>query len=59
MSAKGDAQEWAAIVSGLASERNLRYEEIGGINPREGPVALCPGGANRLTGELSDGFLGS
>ena len=59
MSAKGDAEEWAGIVSGLASERNLRYEPIGGINPKEGPVALCPGGTNRLTGELSDGFFGS
>ena len=59
MSAKGDAEEWAGIVSGLASERNLRYEPVGGINPKEGPVALCPGGTNRLTGELSDGFFGS
>ena len=59
MSAKGDAQEWAAIVSGLAQERGLRYEPIGGINPVGAPVALCPGGTNRITGELSDGFFGS
>jgi hypothetical protein len=59
LSGKADAEEWAGIVSGLASERNLRYEPIGGINPKEGPVALCPGGTNRLTGELSDGFFGS
>jgi hypothetical protein len=59
LSAKGDAQEWAAIVSGLAEERGLRYEPIGGINPVGAPVALCPGGTNRLTGELSDGFFGS
>lgn len=59
MSGKGDAQEWAAIVSGLATERGLRYEPVGGINPVGGPVALCPGGTNRLTGELSDGFFGS
>jgi hypothetical protein len=59
LSAKGDAQEWAAIVSGLAQERELRYEPIGGINPVGAPVALCPGGTNRITGELSDGFFGS
>jgi hypothetical protein len=59
LSGKGDAQEWARIVSSLATERRLRYEPIGGINPKEGPVALCPGGTNRLTGELSDGFFGA
>ena len=59
LSANADAQEWAAIVSGLASERGLRYEPIGGINPVGAPVALCPGGTNRITGELSDGFFGS
>ncbi len=59
LSGKGDAEEWAGIVSGLATERGLRYEPIGGINPKEGPVALCPGGTNRLTGELSDGFFGA
>jgi hypothetical protein len=59
LSAKADAQEWAAIVSGLAQERGLRYEPIGGINPVGAPVALCPGGTNRITGELSDGFFGS
>jgi hypothetical protein len=59
LSAKTEAREWAEIVSGLAAERGLRYEPIGGINPKGGPVALCPGGTNRLTGELSDGFFGS
>ena len=59
MSAKADAQEWAGIVSSYAEERGLRYEPIGGINPKGGPVALCPGGTNRLTGELVDGFFGS
>jgi hypothetical protein len=59
VSARDDAREWAGIVSGLASERGLTYEQIGGINPKGGPVALCPGGTNRLTGELSDGFFGS
>jgi hypothetical protein len=59
VSAKGDSKEWAEIVAGLAGERNLRYEEIGGINPTGAPMALCPGGTNRLTGELSDGFFGA
>jgi hypothetical protein len=59
LSAKAEAQEWAAIVSGLAQKRGLRYEPIGGINPVGEPVALCPGGTNRITGELSDGFFGS
>jgi hypothetical protein len=59
LSAKGEAQDWAATVSALAQERGLRYEPIGGINPVGAPVALCPGGTNRLTGELSDGFFGS
>jgi hypothetical protein len=58
LSAKADAQEWAQILSSYAEERGLRYEPIGGINPKGGPVALCPGGTNRLTGELSDGFFG-
>ena len=59
MSAEGEAQQWAEIVSDLASERALRYEPIGGINPVGAPVALCPGGTNRITGELSEGFFGS
>jgi hypothetical protein len=32
---------------------------VGGINPVGGPVALCPGGTNRITGELTDGFWGA
>ena len=59
MSAKDEAQQWAGTVSGFAQERGLRYEPVGGINPKDGPVALCPGGTNRITGELSDGFFGS
>jgi hypothetical protein len=59
LSAKADAQEWAQIVSSYAQERGLKYEPIGGINPKGGPVALCPGGTNRITGELVDGFFGA
>jgi len=59
LSGKSDAQEWAQIVSSYAQERGLRFEPIGGINPVGAPVALCPGGTNRITGELVDGFFGS
>jgi hypothetical protein len=59
LSAEQEAQEWTRIVQDLAAERGLRYEPIGGINAVGAPVALCPGGTNRLTGELSDGFFGS
>ena len=50
---------WAEIVSGYASRRGLTYEEVGGLNPRDAPPALCVGGRNRLTGELAPGFWGS
>ena len=59
MSASDDAKAWAEAVSKLAAARGARYEEVGGINPKGGPVALCPGGTNRITGELSDNFWGS
>jgi hypothetical protein len=59
MSAKQDAQAWVEIVRGLAAKRGLTYDPVGGINPVGGPVALCPGGTNRLTGELAPGFWGA
>jgi hypothetical protein len=37
----------------------VRYEEVGGINPAGGPVALCVGGSNRLTGNLAPDFWGA
>ena len=37
----------------------VTYEPVGGINPKDGPVALCVGGVNRLTGQLVEGFWGS
>jgi len=46
-------------VHGLGERRGLRYEAVGGLNPRGGPAALCPGGTNRLTGQLEDGFWGA
>ena len=53
------AADWAETVNGLAAKRGARYEPVGGLNPKGGPVALCPGGTNRITGELADGFFGS
>jgi hypothetical protein len=59
MGAKREAREWAGIVRAYGERRGLTYEPVGGINPKDGPVALCVGGANRLTGELADGFWGA
>ncbi|MGH2923698.1 MAG: hypothetical protein ACRDKH_06700 [Solirubrobacterales bacterium] len=47
------------MVQRYAHDRGLRYEPVGGLNPVGGPVALCPGGTNRITGELADGFWGA
>jgi len=54
-----NADEWAAIVQGVAAKRGVAYEPVGGLNPRGGPVALCPGGTNRLTGQLAPEFWGA
>jgi hypothetical protein len=59
LSARGEAREWAEAVQAVAKERGARYEEVGGLNPAGGPAALCPGGTNRITGELTDGFWGA
>ncbi len=59
MSARGEAAAWAQAVKDYAGERGLAYEQIGGLNPRDAPPALNPGGSNRITGELIDGFWGS
>lgn len=59
MSGGADREAWAAAVREVAAVRGLRYEEVGGINARDAPAALCPGGSNRLTGELSPGFWGA
>jgi hypothetical protein len=53
------AEEWAETVRGLAAKRGVTYEPVGGLNPRGGPAALCPGGTNRITGRLSDDFWGA
>jgi hypothetical protein len=59
MSAKQDAQDWAEAVREYGERQGLKYEPVGGINPVDGPVALCVGGTNRLTGQLSEGFWGA
>lgn len=55
----GGEESWAAVVSARADGEKVVYEEVGGINPADGPVALCVGGHNRLTGELAPGFWGA
>lgn len=59
MGAAADARAWAATVEELARRLGVRYDAVGGLNPRGGPAALCPGGRNRLTGELAPGFWGA
>jgi hypothetical protein len=59
VSAKDDAEAWAETVRGVGRKRDLRYDEVGGLNPRGGPEALCPGGTNRLTGQLANDFWGA
>lgn len=54
-----NAEEWAATVQGLAGKRGVKHEPVGGLNPKDGPPALCPGGTNRITGQLADGFWGA
>jgi hypothetical protein len=59
VSAKEEQDAWAETVRELAAGRGVRYEPVGGLNPAGGPAALCPGGTNRITGELSKGFWGA
>src|SRR5438093_8402957 len=59
VSAKQEAEEWAGTVRSYARKHDLRYEPVGGLNPKGAPPALCVGGTNRLTGQLSDEFWGS
>jgi len=56
---KLNAEGWAALTQEVAKRRDLRYDPVGGLNPRGGPAALCPGGTNRLTGQLATGFWGA
>jgi hypothetical protein len=53
------ADEWAGVVQAVAAKRGVAYEPIGTLNPKDGPPALCPGGTNRIQGELAPGFWGA
>jgi hypothetical protein len=59
VSGKQEAQDWAETVRKFGERNGVTYEPVGGINPKDGPVALCVGGGNRLTGQLVEGFWGS
>jgi hypothetical protein len=59
VSGKQEAQDWADTVRRYGERHGLAYEPVGGINPKDGPVALCVGGVNRLTGQLAEGFWGA
>ncbi len=59
MGAKQEAQDWAEAVRRYGERHDLTYEEVGGINPVDAPVALNVGGVNRLTGQLAEGFWGA
>jgi hypothetical protein len=59
VSGKQEAEDWADTVRKFGERNQLTYEPVGGINPKDGPVALCVGGNNRLTGQLVEGFWGS
>jgi hypothetical protein len=59
LGAKGEAQAWTQAVQEVAGRRDARYEPVGGLNPRVGPATLCPGGTNRITGQLADGYWGA
>lgn len=59
MSAADDAQAWAQTVEDYAGKHELRYEPVGGLNPKDAPPALCVGGTNRITGQLATDFWGS
>ena len=59
MSAKQEATAWAEAVRAVGRKRGLGYDPVGGLNPKGGPAALCPGGTNRLVGQLTDGFWGA
>jgi len=59
VSAKDEAAAWVEAVEAYAKAHGLTYEEVGGLNPRDAPPALNPGGSNRITGELKPEFWGS
>src|ERR1700712_319815 len=59
MGAKQEAQDWTDTVRRYGERHQVPEEPVGGINPKDAPVALCVGGVNRLTGQLVEGFWGA
>lgn len=59
MNGGSDRERWIEAVRAVADDRGLTYEDVGGINARDAPAALCPGGSNRLTGELAPDYWGA
>jgi len=59
MNAGAEREAWVAAVKAVGGDRDLTYEEVGGINARDAPAALCPGGSNRLTGQLAPDYWGA
>lgn len=53
------AADWAESVEAIATKRSLTYDAVGGLNPANGPAALCPGGSNRLTGQITPEYWGA
>ncbi len=53
------AEDWAQVVQGVAAKRGVEYEPVGTLNPKDGPPTLCPGGTNRIKGELASQFWGA
>ena len=54
-----ESDQWQQIVSSYEGAGDVKWEAVGGINPADGPVALCVGGSNRLTGQLAPDFWGA
>lgn len=54
-----ESDNWQSIVSSYEGAGDVKWEAVGGINPADGPVALCVGGSNRLTGQLAPDFWGA
>jgi hypothetical protein len=54
-----ESDSWQQIVSSYQGAGEVKWEPVGGINPVDGPVALCVGGNNRLTGQLAPDFWGA
>ena len=54
-----ESDQWQQIVSSYQGAGEVKWESVGGINPVDGPVALCVGGSNRLTGQLAPEFWGA